>query len=140
MKNKYIYLFTIFSTISLQGTSVNEIAEMKVHYPGFYYHLLDKVHTFLKQKEIQMAVAVQELRSKDLWHEADYFEDQNFYALEAMRFRFDKEFDRIDKKYEEIGLRLDDEDAPNKVKAQFVDAVKADAKASINALIEHYQG
>ena len=37
---------------------------------------------------------LQALRSRDLWNEANYFEDQDFYAYEDMDERFDNEFER----------------------------------------------
>ncbi len=131
-------LLTFLSALCCAKTTI-EVAETK-NYPRFYNQLLGKVQDFLKSKEIEMALDVQALRSKDLWYEGDYFEDQNFYALENMDDRFYREFERFDRKLDIVADRLEAENAPDKVKAQFIEALKADAKASINSLIEHYKG
>ncbi len=131
-------LLTFLSALCCAKTTI-EVAETK-NYPRFYNQLLGKVQDFLKSKEIEMALDVQALRSKDLWYEGDYFEDQNFYALENMDDRFYREFERFDRKLDIVADRLEAENAPDKVKAQFIEALKADAKASINSQIEHYKG
>lgn len=135
---KYLYAILALSTTCLALTTI-EVAEFKEHYPQFITRMRDKAMDFLKVKEIGMAVDVQALRSRDLWNEANYFEDQDFYAYEDMDERFDNEFERIDRKFIAVADRLDDEEAPDKVKAQFVKSLKADANASINALIERYK-
>ncbi len=131
-------LLTFLSALCCAKTTI-EVAETK-NYPRFYNQLLGKVQDFLKSKEIEMALDVQALRSKYLWYEGDYFEYQNFYALENMDDRFYREFERFDRKLDIVADRLEAENAPDKVKAQFIEALKADAKASINSLIEHYKG
>lgn len=140
MKNNYIYLLLIIFTIqSIQPATINQIAETKEHYPRFIFKLRAKAQDFLRNKEINMAVTLQELLSKGLRNKANYYADAHFYVLNAMTYEFDKEFERLDKKYDVIGSRLDEENAPDKIKAQFIQALKADAQASINAMIERYK-
>lgn len=127
-----------FIVASCFALTTNQMAE-KLHYPTFIDVLGDKVQDFLKAKEITMAVDVQHLRRHNLMNEGNYFENVDADLYDIIDERFEDEFIRLDEKYDRIAERLDDEDATDSVKANFIKALKAEATASMNALMEHYK-
>lgn len=138
MKNYFLIFCFSFIPISCQARTTIEVGEAKEHYSTFINKLRGKVDDFLKLKSIEMLNDIQELRTRNLRYEADYFETQDQYMYERIDERFNNEFERIARKFNAGIHRLDDMDAPDKVKQQFVKALKQQATASINALMQHY--
>ena len=128
-----------FIVASCFALTTNQMAE-KLHFPRFIDDLGDKVQDFLKAKEITMKIDVQNLRRSNLMNEGDYFENADADLYDTIDERFENEFIRLDEKYDAVSQRLDDEDAPDSVKANFIKALQAESSASISALMEHYRG
>ncbi len=134
---KYIFFILTFFMGSCMATTTDDIAE-KEKYPAFIRNLRAQVIDFLRNKADKMAVDVLVLRSKELENQAEYFEDEDFYTIENMDDKFNDEFARIDRKYDDISERLESEAAPDAIKAQFIRTLKDDAGSSIDALIRRY--
>lgn len=139
MKRYYIFFFSSLMLPCVAATTI-EVAEIKEHYSSFITKLRDKVQDFLKSKEVEMMVDVQELRRENLANEGDYFEMIDQTAYENMAAKFDDSFEHIDREFNAGMRRLDDMDAPDKVKQAFVKALKLNAASTENALIQHYRG
>ena len=117
--------------------TTTQVAEAD-HYSSFMNDLRDKVQDLLKNYFINMNLDVENLRSRNLMNEGDFFElfDQKNY--EFISSQFDQAFENIDKLFIAGRNRLD-EYASIQEKADFIKVLKLNAATTINGLIRKYK-
>ncbi len=139
MKNSSISLAIACIVITaLHAKTTVEVAE-QLGVPKVLYNLRAKAQRALTRIGVDMALDVQELRSKDLTYRAEGLQNADHGTILDIEERFDREFERIDRELLQGANRLDDEDAPYSKKAAFVTDVQTDAEVSINELLQSYQ-
>lgn len=129
--------FCIFLSNSFESRLTVATAA-RLSYPGTMVLLRNKVHDFLDKLKVSMLVDVQSLRSKNLVYQAVGAAETDKDIYNSIQNRFDREFERISRKFILTARELDELEAPVKDKEQFINNLKQEATASIDALLRSY--